>query len=306
MIDRRMFVAGLGYAGGTFAMPGALSAIVGGAQMNTRPIPVSGEALPVVGLGTWQSFDVGENSEARAGLEKVLSALIGRGGSVVDTSPMYGSSETVLGDLVARSGTRKALFLASKVWTSGADQGTAQMQASLAKLRVETLDLMQIHNLVDWKTHLATLRRWQDEGRIRYLGVTHYRSSAYDDLARIIESEPIDFMQVNYSMAEPEAARKLLPLAADNGVAVIINRPFAGGQLFPRVRDTALPDWATGFDCTSWAQFFLKFVLAHPAVTCVIPGTRRAHYMLDNALAGTGRLPDTTTQARMLEYLRSL
>ncbi len=306
MIDRRRFVAGLGCAGGMVALPAAVSAMFSEAKMQTRPIPVSGEAVPVVGLGTWQSFDVGDDSEARARLQQVLGALIGRGGSVVDTSPMYGSSETVLGDLVARSGSREALFLASKVWTSGADRGIAQMRASLAKLRVDTLDLMQIHNLVDWKTQLVSLRRWKEEGRIRYLGLTHYRSSAYDDLARIIESEPVDFLQVNYSMAEPESALRLLPLAADNGVAVIINRPFAGGQLFPRVRDKPLPDWASGFDCTSWAQFFLKFVLAHPAVTCVIPGTRRPRYMLDNALAGTGRLPDTATQARMLDYLRSL
>ena len=171
---------------------------------------------------------------------------------------------------------------------------------------VKVFDLMQIHNLVDWKTQLATLRRWKDEGRIRYLGITHYRSSAYADLARIIKSEPVDFLQVNYSLAEPESARELLPLAADNGVAVIINRPFAGGQLFPRVRDKPLPEWAAQFDCASWAQFFLKFVLAQPAVTCVIPGTRRPHYMLDNALAGSGRLPDAAAQARMLEYLRSL
>ena len=217
-----------------------------------------------------------------------------------------GREDLGLGDLVAEIDARKSLFLASKVWTRGADEGKAQMEATLAKLRVETLDLMQIHNLLDWKTQLKTLRDWKQKGRIRYLGLTHYRSEAYGELARLIKNEQIDFLQVNYSLAEPESARTLLPLAADRGVAVIVNRPFAGGQLFPRVRGMPLPGWASEFDCATWAQFFLKFILAQPAVTCVIPGTRRPHYMLDNARAGTGRLPDASMQSRMREYLQSL
>ncbi len=306
MIKRRTFVAGLGIAGGSIAFPLATRIAKAGIEMDRRRIPVSGEALPVIGLGTWQSFDVGDVMEARAPLRDVLHALIDSGGSVVDTSPMYGSSETVHGDLVAEIDARESLFLASKVWTRGSEEGKAQMETTFARLRVETLDLMQIHNLLDWKTHLKTLRDWKQKGRIRYLGLTHYRSEAYGELARLIKNEQIDFLQVNYSLAEPESARTLLPLAADRGVAVIVNRPFAGGQLFPRVRGMPLPGWASEFDCATWAQFFLKFILAQPAVTCVIPGTRRPHYMLDNARAGTGRLPDASMQSRMREYLQSL
>ncbi len=306
MITRRTFVAGLGIAAGSMAFPLAPRIAKAGIKMDKRRIPVSGEELPVIGLGTWQSFDVGDVMEARAPLKDVLHALIDSGGSVVDTSPMYGSSETVLGDLVAEIDARKSLFLASKVWTRGSDEGKAQMETTLARLGVETLDLMQIHNLLDWKTHLKTLRDWKQKGRIRYLGLTHYRSDAYGELARLIKNEQIDFLQVNYSLAEPESARTLLPLAADRGVAVIVNRPFAGGQLFPRVRGRPLPGWSSEFDCATWAQFFLKFILAQPAVTCVIPGTRRPHYMLDNARAGIGRLPDASMQSRMREYLQSL
>jgi aryl-alcohol dehydrogenase-like predicted oxidoreductase len=301
MMDRRTFVTAVGGTAAMMALPG----LAASPTMQRRPIPSSNETVPVIGLGTWQSFDVGNDRASREPLQEVLRSLVGAGGSVVDTSPMYGSSETVLGDLAAEAGLRDSLFLASKVWTRGRQAGIAQMESTLAKLRIETIDLMQIHNLVDWQTQLPTLREWKDQGRVRYIGITHYQSSAYDDLARVIRSHPVDFLQVNYSLAETTSAQRLLPLAAEHGVAVVVNRPFAGGQLFPRVRDKALPAWAADFDCGSWAQFFLKFVLAQPAVTCVIPGTRRPRYMRDNARAGSGRLPDPATQKRMLELLQS-
>jgi diketogulonate reductase-like aldo/keto reductase len=212
---------------------------------------------------------------------------------------MYGAAESVVGDLAADLGVTGAFFLATKVWTSGRDAGIAQMEESLRRLRVRRLDLMQVHNLLDWRTHLRTLREWKDAGRVRYLGVTHYTSSAYDELERVLRAEPVDFVQVNYSLGERQAERRLLPLARDRGVAVIVNRPFSEGGLFRRVRGQPLPAWAAGFDCGSWAQFFLKWILAHPAVTCVIPGTSRPEHLVDNLGAGTGRLPEAATRDRM-------
>jgi diketogulonate reductase-like aldo/keto reductase len=221
------------------------------------------------------------------------------GGRVVDSSPMYGAAESVAGDLAADLGIGDRLFLATKVWTSGRQAGLAQMEQSAKRLRTRRLDLMQIHNLVDWRTHLATLREWKAAGRIRYLGVTHYTASAYDDLERILRSEPLDFMQVNYSLGERTAERRILPLAQERGIAVLVNRPFAEGGLFGRVRGQALPDWAAEADCESWAQIFLKWILAHPAVTCVIPATSRPQHLADNMRAGAGRLPDAAMRERM-------
>lgn len=271
--------------------------------LRRRPIPSTGEALPVVGLGTWQTFDVGSAAQARAGLRQVLELLVNSGARVVDSSPMYGSAESVVGDLAAELGVRDDLFMATKVWTRGKKAGIGQMSESLARFRTDYLDLMQIHNLLDWKTHLETLRRWKDEGKIRYSGITHYTVDAHADLAEIIASRPIDFLQVNYSILTRAAEDRLLPLAADRGVAVIINRPFEGGGLFRRVRDKQLPDWAQEIDCATWGQFFLKFILSHPAVTCVIPGTRRVRHLQDNLDAGRGRLPDRDMRERMAETI---
>jgi diketogulonate reductase-like aldo/keto reductase len=212
---------------------------------------------------------------------------------------MYGAAESVVGDLAADLGLAGSLFLATKVWTSGRDQGIAQMEQSLRRLRVPRIDLMQIHNLLDWRTHLRTLREWKAAGRIRDLGVTHYTASAHGELERVLRDEPVDFVQVNYSLGEREAERRILPLARDRGVAVIVNRPFSEGGLFRQVRARALPAWAADVDCASWAQFFLKWILAHPAVTCVIPGTSRPEHVMDNLAAGTGRLPDAPTRERM-------
>ena len=268
-----------------------------------RPIPSSGERLPVVGLGTWRTFDVGASEAERRPLEGVLANFVGLGGRVIDSSPMYGAAESVVGDLAADLAIADKLFLATKVWATGRDAGLAQMEQSLRRLRARRLDLVQIHNLLDWRTHLPTLRAWKAAGRIRYLGVTHYTSSAYDDLERVLRSEPLDFVQVNYSLGEREAQRRILPLARERGIAVLVNRPFSEGGLFQRVRGQALPAWTSEFDCESWAQFFLKWILAHPAVTCVIPGTSRPQHLIDNMKAGVGKLPDAATRERMAAHL---
>jgi diketogulonate reductase-like aldo/keto reductase len=274
--------------------------------MRSRPIPSSGEALPVIGLGTSRTFDVDASAEARAPLKDVISALVAGGGTLVDTAPMYGRAEAVVGDLVLELGLGQKIFMATKVLQEGREEGIRQMEESLGLLRSEPLDLMQVHNLVGWRTQLATLREWKKAGRIRYLGITHYRADAHQQLMDILQAEPLDFVQINYSLAEPEAAARLLPMAADKGVAVLINRPFARAALFDKVRGVALPDWAAEFDCHSWAQYFLKYILGHPAVTCAIPATRKAHYMVDNAGAGTGRLPDQAMRRRMEVFFRQL
>lgn len=291
----------LGLAGG---VPGLA---VAGQGMATRPIPASGEALPLVGLGTWQTFDIGGDAAERKTREAVLAQLFASGGSVIDSSPMYGRSESVVGDLLTAMGAQDKAFIATKVWTRGRGQGIAQMENSLRKLGRDRLDLMQVHNLVDWQVHLKTLRDWKAEGRIRYLGITHYTSSALDGLAAVIEREPIDFVQCAYSIGVRAAEERLLPLAAERGVAVLVNRPYVAGSLFRQVKGRALPAWAAEeLDCSSWGQFFLKFILGHPAVTCVIPGTAKVKHMADNSRAGFGRLPDEGQRRRMVDYFRSL
>ncbi|HEV8141850.1 MAG TPA: aldo/keto reductase [Methylomirabilota bacterium] len=271
----------------------------GAPSILTRQIPSSGETIPAVGLGTWQTFDVGASAAEREPRREVLRRFVELGGRVIDSSPMYGTAETVVGDLASELGVLDKLFVATKVWTSGRAAGVAQMEQSLRRLRKPRLDLMQIHNLVDWRTHLATLQEWKQAGRIRHLGVTHYTPSAYDELERVLRSETLDFVQVNYSLGERDAERRVLPLARERGIAVLVNRPFAEGGLFGRVRDQALPSWAADFECASWAQFFLKWILAHPAVTCVIPATSRPEHLVDNMKAGTGTLPDATTREKM-------
>lgn len=265
-----------------------------------RKIPSSGELLPVVGLGTWQTFDVGVTVSERDPLKQVLATLTEGGGSVVDSSPMYGRSEQVVGDLTAEGKLNKKVFMATKVWTTGERAGIEQMETSLRLLRRETMDLMQIHNLVDWKTHLRTLRRWKEEEKIRYIGITHYAGSAHAQMVKIIEDEPIDFIQVNYNLADRHAEQRLLPTAEEHGVAVLVNRPFQEGELFSRVKGQPVPAWAAEFGCESWGQYFLKFILSHPAVTCVIPGTSKPHHMRDNLGAGRGRLPSTEERKKMV------
>jgi diketogulonate reductase-like aldo/keto reductase len=272
--------------------------------MLTRPIPSTNEPLPVIGVGTWQAFDVGPDRAALDQRRQVLQALFDTGGSVIDSSPMYGRAEEVVGALLAEMKAHDKAFLATKVWTSGVAAGIAQMKSSLAKFQAPAIDLMQIHNLVDWRTHLRTLREWKQAGRVRYIGVTHYTAGAYDELERVLRAEPLDFVQVNYSLGEREAERRILPLAHERGMAVLVNRPFTEGGLFNRVRTTPLPPWATDLGCDTWAQFFLKWILAHPAVTCVIPATSRVAHLVDNMKAGTGTLPDAATRDRMSAAVR--
>ncbi|HKW37506.1 MAG TPA: aldo/keto reductase [Burkholderiales bacterium] len=271
-----------------------------------RPIPKTGEAIPAVGLGTWQAFDVAGDAAGTAQAREALKTLVDLGGRVIDSSPMYGSAEAVCGRLAADLGLHSKLFVATKVWTSGKQAGIRQMEDSMRKLRVERLDLMQVHNLVDAGTHLATLREWKKAGRVRYLGVTHYHAGAHADLERYIEPGDVDFVQLNYSLEEPEAERRLLGLAATSRTAVIVNRPFAEGAMFGRVKGKPVPEWAREIGCATWAQFFLKWILAHPAVTCVIPGTRNAKHVADNLEAASGPLPDEAMRRRMAAHFGSL
>jgi diketogulonate reductase-like aldo/keto reductase len=271
--------------------------------MLTRPIPSTGEMMPVIGLGTWRAFDVGTDETTRLPLREVLQILLDAGGRIIDSSPMYGRAEAVTGDLLAKLAARPRAFLATRVWTTGRERGIEQMRRSAQLLRTETIDLMQIHNLVDWRTHLASLRRMKDDGQIRYIGITHYTTGALPELARILTREPgIDFVQLGYSLATRAAETEVLPVAASRGVGVIANQPLERGDLFRRVRGRPLADWAGEFDCTSWAQLFLKYILAEPAVTCVIPATGNSQHMKDDLAAGFGRLPD----ARQRQQIRRL
>jgi diketogulonate reductase-like aldo/keto reductase len=267
-------------------------------RMHTKPIPSSKEQLPVIGLGTWQTFDVGASEGARKPLEEVLSLFVQLGGRVVDSSPMYGRSESVLGDVAVKLGLREKLFMATKVWTSGRQAGIAQMADSEKKLRGK-VDLMQVHNLVDADTHLETLRAWKAEKRIRYLGITHYTAGAYAEVEAMLRRDGIDFLQINYSLAEREAERRLLPLAQERGVAVLANRPLGAGSLFRDTRNKPLPDFAKELGCTSWAELFLKFVVSHPAITCAIPATSNAEHLRQNMSAGAGVMPDEKMRAKI-------
>jgi diketogulonate reductase-like aldo/keto reductase len=293
-MNRREALRSIGTLGAAAALPASTrsSAQVNPTSIVTRTIPSSGEALPVIGLGTWQTFDVGSSSGERAPLAEVLEAFAGRGGRVIDSSPMYGRSEEVAGDLTAKLAPNAKLFIATKVWTSGREEGIRQMEDSMRKLRVKAIDLMQVHNLLDVDTHLDTLERWKRDGRVRYLGVTHYTASGAEDVARVIERRKVDFVQINYSVAERAAEKRLLPLARDRGVAVIANRPFAGGDMFRRLRGKPVPGWAREIDCDSWAQLMLKFVVSHPAITCAIPASAKAEHTRDNMQGGYGRMPD--------------
>jgi diketogulonate reductase-like aldo/keto reductase len=274
--------------------------------MAARPIPASGEMLPVVGLGTYQSFDVGGGASERDPLKDVLRLFVQQGGKLVDSSPMYGPAESAVGDLAAELGIIGQLFMATKVWTSGREAGIRQMEESLRRMKVSRMDLMQIHNLLDWKTHLGTLQQWKAAGRIRYIGITHYHSGAYAELERLMKTKDFEFVQFNYSIAEREAEERILPLARETGIAVIVNRPFAQASLFSRVRGKDVPSWAIEFDCKSWGQFFLKYILGHPAVTCVIPATGKPQHLVDNMGAGTGKLPDESTRRKMAAFMDSL
>jgi len=271
--------------------------------MLKRDIPASAgkDMLPVIGMGTWNTFDVGSSQSERAPLQEVLNTFYEAGASVIDSSPMYGRAEGVTGDLVEAASARDRTFLATKVWTSGADKGVAQIENSFRQLRAARLDLLQIHNLLDWRTHLPTLLSLKDSGRVRYIGVTHYTVNAHGDLESVLRAEPFDFVQFNYSIATRAAEQRLLPLCQERGIAVLINRPFAEGALFTKVGSRKLPGYAREIDCTSWSQLFLKYIVSHPAVTCVIPATSRVSHMRDNGKGGSGRMPDEKLRQRMVK-----
>lgn len=255
--------------------------------------------MPVIGLGTWQTFDIGGDRAARATRAAVLRDLLDAGASMIDSSPMYGRAEGVVGELLPGIEGHDKAFLATKVWTRGEASGIDQMNESFRRFRTDVIDLMQIHNLVDWRTQLRTIRAWKEAGRLRYIGITHYTASAFDELAAVMRAEDLDFVQLPYSIVLRAAERELLPLAADRGIAVIVNRPFEGGGLFRRQRE-ALPASVRELGIESWSQLFLKYVLAEPAVTCVIPGTANPSHLADNLAAGRGPLPDVDVRAALI------
>lgn len=291
---------------GVAAMTLPFSAPVNAANSIVRKIPKSGELLPVIGLGTYDAFDIGSAASDRDPAKEVLKRFVELGGAIVDSSPMYGRAESVIGDLSTELNVNSKLWIATKVWTSGRESGIAQMNDSLHKMRREKIELMQVHNLQDAKTHLTTLRDWKKSGKIKYLGVTHYHAGAYDLLEQAIKSGEMDFVQLNYSIVEREAEQRLLKLAADVGTAVIANRPYANGSVFSAVKGKPLPAWASEIDCTSWGQFFLKYILGHPALTCVIPATRNPKHLIDNMGGGHGRLPDEAMRQKMAAYFAAL
>lgn len=276
------------------------------AQLLSRAIPGSGERIPVIGLGTWQAFDVGGDAAGRRECADTLRTFVSEGLRVVDTSPMYGSAELVLGELLEQADPARHAFIATKVWTSGREAGRRQIENSFRLLRRDKLDLIQVHNLLDVDTQLATLAQLKHDGRLRYVGVTHSTASAHAGLVKYIERGTLDFVQVNYSLAEREAESTVLRAAAAHRVAVLINRPFADGALFARTRGHDLPPFAAEFGATTWAQFAIKWIISHPSVTCVIPGTRNPAHLLDNVGAATGVMPDAAMRAKMTAYFDKL
>jgi diketogulonate reductase-like aldo/keto reductase len=296
MINRREMMLGTAVAG--FATPAFSAAKPAPAIL--RAIPSSGEKLPVIGMGTSRTFDVAEDAATRAPLAAVLGELLGGGGTVIDSSPMYGRAEQVTGDLLREANAGGNIFAATKVWTEGREAGIAQMNQSFERLGVKRMDLMQVHNLKDWRTHLATLREWQAAGKIRYIGITTSFVNQYADFEAVMRAESLDFVQLNYSIGERNSDKVLLPLARERGMATLINRPFMKGELFRRVAGKALPGWAADIGCASWGQVFLKFILGHPAVTCIIPASAKAANMRDNMAAGFGELPDEALRQRMI------
>jgi diketogulonate reductase-like aldo/keto reductase len=275
-------------------------------SVTTKPIPSTSEQLPVIGMGSWITFDVGDDKSARAERVKVLQAFFDAGGAVVDSSPMYMSAQEVIGHCLAQISNKDGLFAATKVWTPGKELGIGQMRGSQNLWGVERFDLLQIHNMLDWETHLETLLDWKQQGRVRYIGITTSHGRRHDDMEEVMKSQPFDFVQFTYNILDREAEDRLLPLAAERGLAVIVNRPFRRGDLIEHFAGKPLPDWAAEIGCTSWPQFLLKFAVSHPAVTCAIPATSRADHMRENMGAASGAMPDAAMRARMIGYIESL
>jgi diketogulonate reductase-like aldo/keto reductase len=303
-ITRRAALTVLAGAAAAMAAPGRAGARQ--VSMTTRAIPGSGEAIPVIGMGSSGTFDVGDDASAREPLRDVLGVFGDAGGRVIDTSPMYGPAESVLGELIESGALDSTPWLATKVWTRGRDAGAKQIETSMSRLRTQRLDLLQIHNLLDWRTHVPTIRALQDAGKLRYSGITHYRADAHGQLEQVLREQKFDWLQVNYSLAERDAETRLLPFCRDRGIAVMVNRPFADGAMFARVRGRPLPSWVGEIGCESWGQYFLKWVISHPAVTCAIPATSNPRHMRDNCGAGIGRLPDPEQRARMAKDWQAL
>jgi diketogulonate reductase-like aldo/keto reductase len=303
-LTRRELCTLLGAAALAGGLPG--SPPMAATAMVTRKVPSSGEAMPVIGMGSSGTFNVGASASDRLPLAEVLETFCAGGGTIIDTSPMYGNSEQVLGDLIAEAGLRDKLWLATKVWTEGRAAGAKQIAESMRLLRTDRLELLQIHNLLDWREHLPTIRSLQEDGKLRYSGLTHYKASAHDELERVLSAERFDWVQFNYSLEEREAEQRLLPFCQQNGIAVMINRPFADGAMFQKTRGEVLPPWASEIGCHSWAQFFLRFVVSHPAVTCTIPATSKPHHMADNVSAGSSPLPNEKQRVRMAAYFAGL
>lgn len=304
--DRRALLSGIAGATLTTALPRSLLATEVTHRRLTKAIPGSGEDLPVIGMGTWITFNVGSDKELRARRCEVLKTFFEQGGGMVDSSPMYGSSEEVIGHCLGKLGGDQPLLSATKVWTYGRDRGILQMVDSQNLWGLETIDLLQVHNLQDWEVHLETLQVWKESGRVRYIGLTTSHGRRHDELEAVMTRAPIDFVQLTYNVLDREAEARLLPLARERGIAVIANRPYRRGRLFDLFGGRPLPDWAAEMDCFNWADFFLKFIVSHPAVTCAIPATTRVEHMRENMGASYGFLPEESQRARMLQYLQNL
>ncbi|MDH3380295.1 MAG: aldo/keto reductase [Gammaproteobacteria bacterium] len=304
-LTRRHFIKSSGAATLLYSLlPGYVAAAKSAVIKKT--IPSTGERLSVIGLGTSRTFDVNSTTAAQSPLLDVVQAFFDNGGQLIDSSPMYGSAEAVTGALLKRTNNKQNLFAATKVWTNGKREGIQQMERSMQRLGVDKIDLMQIHNLRDWQTHIDTLVEWKAAGKIRYIGITTSHGRYHDELETILQQLPLDFVQFSYNILDRDVERRLLPIASEQGIATLINRPYQRGSLFRKVRGKSLPPWASEFDCVSWGQFFLKFIASHPEVTCIIPATSKLKHMVDNMAAGYGRLPDESTRRRMIEFIESL
>ncbi len=284
-------------------VPGYL--VAAGSGVIKKAIPSTGERLSVIGLGTSRTFNVDSTTAAKSPLLEVMQAFFDSDGQLIDSSPMYGSAEAVTGTLLERISNKQNLFSATKVWTSGKREGIDQMEQSMRRLGVDRIDLMQIHNLLDWQTHIDTLVEWKAQGKIRYIGITTSHGRYHGELEKILQQLPLDFVQFSYNILDRDVEQRLLPIAGEQGIATLINRPYQRGSLFRKVRGKSLPPWAAELDCTSWGQFFLKFIVSHPDVTCVIPATSKLKHMVDNMAAGYGRLPDEATRKRMIKTIES-
>ncbi len=301
MLSRRDFIA----LSSLSLLPSLSTASIMNQSMLKRVIPSSGEEMPVIGLGTSRVFDIEPTKNELNIRKEILDIFYKNGGRLIDTSPMYGMSEEIIGITAKKYIEKNRFFLATKVWTEGRENGMRQIEESFQKMRTNKISLIQVHNLLDWKTQIKTLRSLKDEGRIDYIGITHYKSNAFNEMIKIMKTEKIDFAQFNYSLGEREAEKNILPFCKDNGIATLINRPFMRGRLFREAQEKKLPSWVSDYDIDSWGQLFLKYIISHDAVTNIIPATSKSKNMLDNTRAGMGKMLDAGAKRRMLEIFYS-